>query len=278
MGTTHDRMKSDLELANRSPHTIREYLRFARAFVAFHHRPAQKMGEAEVRAWLHHLRDNKRVSPHTLKMALAAVRWLYERTLGRPEVVASIPWPKIPQPLTATLTHDEALAVIVAAPSAWVRMAIEIAYASGLRLSEVVRLRVEDIHRAGGVIFVRKGKGSKDRQVPLPDTLYGKLRAYWAEVRPPGPFLFPGRVPGTPMTRGALADAFARTVEASGISRRGRHISFHIVRHSFATRMIERGTPLHVLQRILGHNSILTTVRYLHVETRQFRDLPDLLA
>ena len=145
MGTTHDRMKSDLGLANRSPHTIREYLRLARAFVAFHHRPAQKMGEAEVRTWLHHLKDNKRVSPHTLKMALATVRWLYERTFGRPEVVGSIPWPKILRPLTATLTHDEALAVIVAAPSPWVRMVIEIAYASGLRLSEVVRLRVEDL-------------------------------------------------------------------------------------------------------------------------------------
>lgn len=278
MGTTYDRMNSDLTLANRSPKTRQEYLRWARAFVAFHMRRAEVMGEAEVRAWLHHLWEVKRVSPSTLKMALAAVRWLYTRTLQRPEVTASIPWPKIPKPLTSTLTPDEVRAVLGTAKSPWVRLAIEIAYATGLRISEVVQLRAEDIHRAGGVVFVRKGKGDKDRQVPLADTLYSKLRTYWAQARPPRPFLFPGRVLGAPMTKGALEDAFRKVFEASGIPRRGRRITFHTLRHTFATQMIERGAPLHVVQQILGHTSIQTTARYLHVETRQYCNLPDLLA
>lgn len=278
MGKTYLRMKSDLELANLSPGTINHYLSWAKAFVAFHWRRAEEMGEPEVRAWLHHLKDERKASVHTQKMALAAVRWLYARTLCRPEVTASIPWPKVPRSLAAVLSPNEIRVLLDAASSPVIRMTLEVAYASGLRLSEVAGLQTHDIDRKRGVITVRHGKGAKDRQAPLSPTLYGKLRDYWREVRPPGPHLFPGRDPGRHISHNAIGAGFRKAVSASGIRPRRSKFTFHTLRHSFATHLLERGASLPVIQACLGHGSIRTTSRYLHVDTRQIGALPDLLA
>ena len=277
MGKTYDRMESDLKLANRSSTTIRSYLQWAKAFVAFHRRPAEGMGEAEVRAWLHHLRDHRKVSVHTMKAALAGVRWLYARTLQRPEVVASIPWPKIPRALTSTFTKEEATTLIAAASSPAIRMALEVAYGAGLRVSEVAKLQTQDIHRAGGVLFVREGKGGKDRQVTMSETLYRKFRIYWSDFRPPTPFLFPGKAVGKHISKSSLGLGFHRALVASGIHPRGRRLTFHTLRHSFATHQLEGGTSLPAIQASLGHSSIVTTCRYFHLSVGKKSTFIDLL-
>ena len=278
MGNTYLRMKSELELANRAPKTTRVYLRWAKAFVAFHMRPAEQLAEADVRAWLHHLRDDRKASVHSISIAMASLRWLFRRTLRRPEVVADIPWPKLPKPMPACFSHEEVVALVAAAPSEVIRLAIQIGYTSGLRISEVIRVRPQDIHKAEDILFVRHGKGDKDRATRLSAGVYLSLREYWRTTRPNGGFLFPGARPGTHISDSSLRAGFHRALTASGIAPRGRKLTFHSLRHSYATTQLRRGASLPAVQQSLGHTSIKTTARYLHVDARQIAELPDLLA
>jgi len=137
------------------------------------------------------------------------------------------------------------------------------AYAGGLRLSEVAHLRVEDIDSARMVIHVRQGKGHKDRDVMLSPRLLMVLREYWAAYRP-RPYLFPGRQPDQPVSRRAVQMVCQRALAASGLS---KHVHMHTLRHSFATHLLESGTDLRTIQVLLGHHSISTTTRYLHIAT-----------
>lgn len=276
MGTTKSRMISDLKLANRAEGTIRAYVGWAYRYVAFYRKPAESLGEADVRRWLQHLEEEQSASVHTRKMAFAALRWLYGRTLNRPEVVARIPWPRVPRPLTDTFTEDEVRALIDAASHPRTRAAILLAYGAGLRISEVAALTTDQIDGKRGVLRVRRGKGGKDRLAPLSPTLLAKLRAYWREARPPGAVLFPGQL-GKPISDQALRDGFHRALRASGIEPRGRRLTFHTLRHSFATHQLQRGASVATIQTALGHASIKTTSVYLHVDSRLVAGLPDLL-
>jgi site-specific recombinase XerD len=137
------------------------------------------------------------------------------------------------------------------------------AYAAGLRVSEVTRLRVTDIDSARMVIHIRQGKGRKDRYVMLSPRLLEILRAYWKAVRP-GDFLFPGAVADQPLTTGSVRKVCHRARHAAGL---GKHVTVHTLRHSFDTHLLEAGTDLRTIQVLLGHHSISTTARYVHVAT-----------
>jgi site-specific recombinase XerD len=137
------------------------------------------------------------------------------------------------------------------------------AYAAGLRLSEVARLRVEDIDGARMVIRVRQGKGHKDRDVMLSPRLLAVLREYWATYRPK-PYLFPGCQPDRPVSPRTVQMVCRRALAASGLS---KHVHMHTLRHSFATHLLESGTDLRTIQVLLGHHSFSTTARYLHITT-----------
>src|SRR5262249_9342189 len=137
------------------------------------------------------------------------------------------------------------------------------AYAGGLRLSEVARLRVEDIDSARMVIHVRQGKGHKDRDVMLSPRLLAVLREYWKGCRP-GPFLFPGRRPDRPVALRTVQMVCQRALEASGLRKR---VHMHTLRHSFATHLLEAGTDRRTIPVLLGHRNFSATARYLHVST-----------
>jgi integrase/recombinase XerD len=141
------------------------------------------------------------------------------------------------------------------------------AYAGGLRLSEVARLRVADIDSARMVLHVRQGKGERDRDVMLSPRLLAVLRAYWAVERP-GPYLFPGRRPDRPISPRAVQLVCERALAASGL---GKHVHMHTLRHSFATHLLEAGTDLRTIQALLGHRNFSTTARYLHIATAALR-------
>jgi site-specific recombinase XerD len=137
------------------------------------------------------------------------------------------------------------------------------AYAAGLRLSEVARLRVADIDSARMVIHVRQAKGHADRDVMLSPRLLAILRQYWKQTRPE-PFLFPGRQPDRPIRPRTVQRVCQRALAASGLSKR---VHMHALRHSFATHLLEAGTDLRTIQVLLGHRSFSTTARYLHIAT-----------
>jgi len=262
MGKLRDKMAADLDLRNRSVHTKEAYLLRAKHFAEWHGRSPAQMGEAEVRAFLLYLIHDKKVKPATHAMYVAAIKFLYEVTLGRPEVVAAIPYPKRPKKLPDILSGSQVEALLAAIRPIKLLAICMTAYSGGLRISEVCELKPQDIDSARMLIHVRDGKGNKDRYVPLSPRLLETLRQYWKHARPMPPYLFPGRIPGRPITTAAVEKALAKVVARCGF---GKRVTPHSLRHGFATHEMELGTNLRVIQRMLGHSSVQTTARYTHV-------------
>ena len=262
MGELADKMKLQLELKGRSPHTVSAYLRYARKFAAFHGRSPREMGEPEVRQWLSHLMEERKSQPDLLRVHIAALNFLYGEVLGRPDVVAWVPWPRKAKRLPQILTQQEVSTLIDRAVTPRMRVMIMAGYGAGLRITEACRLRVQDVDSKRGLLFLHATKGNKDRVAPLPHKLLMALRAWWFGTRPEGPYLFPGRRPSRPVTRQAVNCQFMETVKASGITRR---VTFHSLRHAFATHLLEEGIDLLTIQEMLGHMQLTTSLKYMHV-------------
>lgn len=273
MGQLRGRMESDLLLKRLSKGTCRHYLGAAHRFAMhFECSPAQ-LGEAEVREYLHHLVLVEGASVSAQKMALAGIRFLYTVTLGRPEVVANIPWPKVAYKLPEVLARSEVAALLARASTPLLRTAFVVAYGSGLRVSEVCRLEAQDIDSARGVIRVRAGKGQKDRQTLLVPTVLDALRSWWP-MRPmkhPA-FVFPGTTSAGHISPHPLQDGFRKAANQAEIT---RTVTFHSLRHAFATHLLESGVDLRVIQVLLGHSQIRTTTRYTAVTAEHLQRIPD---
>lgn len=270
----HSRLDSDLRLSRRSKRTRSHYLQHARRFLAhFPDRKPEDLGEEDVRAYLHHLIEVRGVGQYTHKMAVAAIKFLFDRTLARPEAVARIPWPRVTSPLPTILPAPELVALVRAAVKPMVRPMLLTGYSAGLRVSEVCRLQVPDLDTTRGVIVVRGGKGGKDRLTLLPARLLRALRAHWKETRPPGPWIFPGQTEAGHVSQRYLHEGFRQALRTAGIRRPG--VRFHSLRHSFATHMLEAGVDIRVLQSLLGHRRMETTSRYAQVRTDLIAQLPD---
>jgi site-specific recombinase XerD len=259
-------MQADIHLRRYSPKTEKEYLRCAHKFAKHFMRSPAEMGAEEVRTFLVHLVEQDQVSPSVQKMHVAALKFLYRVTLKQPEVVADIPYPKIPRTLPDVLSAEEVGALLEAVESIKYRTVITTAYSAGLRISEACALRcVGDIDSQRGLIHIRLGKRNKDRYVMLSPRLLVLLREYWRTVRPQGDYLFPGARPGRPVSPSSVSTAFWKAADRVGIAKR---VTLHTLRHSFATHLMENGTDLRVIQVVLGHGSIRSTSRYTHVSRR----------
>lgn len=279
MGHLRDRMNADLQLAGRSESTRESYLRCARAFVKFHMRPAEQMGEAEVRKFLLHLATVRKIAVGTYLPYLGALKFLYGVTLRRPEVVAGIPWPKMRRRRPDVLTRDEVVRVLDAAPSPFWRAFLTTAYGAGLRRMEVAALRPQDIDAKAGLLRVTCGKGGKPREVMLDPELLATLRRHWVHHRLRGRWLFPARCQrgwaDHPVHLGQCSAAFREALLASKIDRR---VTLHGLRHAFATHLLEDGVDLYTLQQLLGHDRLETTTRYTLVRTDRIRATPSPLS
>lgn len=179
MGQLRDQMDGDLRLKGCSSHTRYHYLRCARSFAAHYKKSPAALGEAEIHAFLLHLIHARKAKPATVRMYVAALKFLYATTLRRPEVVARIPWPKGPERLPDILSATEIVQLLQAVRSLKHRVVLMIAYGAGLRISEACSLQVGDIDSQRMVIHVRRGKGAKDRYVMLSERLLAVLREYW---------------------------------------------------------------------------------------------------
>ncbi len=264
MGELYQKMARDLKLKNLATTTQSEYLRCCFRFARYHMKSPTEMGEAAVKEYLAHL-QLKGAGPETLKMNVAGLKFLYGVTLDRPTVAARLPWPKVPHKKPDILSVAELEKVLSAVTSLVPAMALLTAYGAGLRVSEVCRLRVEDIDSKRGLIHVRLGKGGKDRYVMLSERLLVALRAYWVKVRPQGGWLFPGREKGQHLSPDAVRMALKAAVRKAKLKKR---ITAHSMRHAFATHLLEAGTSIRVIQVLLGHASIRTTARYTQVSAR----------
>lgn len=263
MTALRQRMQEDLTLKNYSKRTATSYLDSARQFARFHWRSPAEMGEHEIRAFLLDL-ALKQKSASVLKMHVASLKFLYATTLRRPEEVAWLPWPKVPRRLPVILSVEEVRALLSAVEPLAHKAVIMTAYGSGLRISEACALHIKDIDGKRGVIHVREGKRARDRYVMLPKRLLGFLREYFHQVRPAGPHLFAGAKAGTSIQPSTVRAALAKGLRKSGIKKR---VTFHMLRHAFATHLLEAGTDIRVIQSLLGHASIRTTAHYAQVST-----------
>ena len=270
MGKLHDQMEGDLILKAYSPHTKRAYLRGVQQFVRHYMRSPEEMGETEVRNFLLYLVRDRQASPATQDMYVNALKFLYAVTLKRPEVVKDIPHPKRPKTLPVILSPEEVLRVFAAIRAVKYKAIIATAYAAGLRISEVCALQVSDIDSQRMRIHVRSGKGKKDRYVMLGESLLALLRQYYQAVRPQGGYLFPGQKPQQHISTTAVSLVLRKVIRETGLSKK---VTMHTLRHCFATHLLEAGTDIRILQVLLGHSSIRTTLRYTHITDRLIQKL-----
>ena len=268
MTPLRQRLLHDLRLRNYAPRTIATYVAAVARFAQHFGRSPEQLDAEHVRQYQLHLLA-QHASWSRFNQAVAALRFLYGVTLQRPHVVTMIPYGKKPKTLPAVLSSDEVARLFDAVAQPHYRLILQTAYAAGLRVSEVVRLQVGDIDAQRMVLHIRAAKGGKDRLVPLSAVLLARLRAYWLEHRP-RTWLFPGQRPDRPISIGQVQRICQRAVRAAGLTKKA---SMHTLRHSYATHLLEAGTDLATLQKLLGHNQLATTLRYTHVRQSHWQQI-----
>jgi integrase/recombinase XerD len=256
------RMVEDMTVRNLSPATQRSYLYAVAKFSRFFGKSPERLDLEDVRTYQVHL-ASQGIAWATLNQTVAALRFFYGVTLGRPEIPERIAYAREPRRLPVVLSADEVVRFLEAVPSLKSRTALTTAYAAGLRVSEVVALKVADIDSGRMLIRVERGKGGKDRYVMLSAQLLAILRTYWRLARPRH-WLFPGRDEEHPIDQTVLHAACRSACEAAGLT---KHVTVHTLRHSFATHLLESGADIRIIQVLLGHTNISTTARYAQVAT-----------
>lgn len=272
MGALRERMAADLRLRGLTENTQKTYLTCVRQFAAHFRRSPAELGEAEIRAFLDHLTRERKASAATRCVYVGALHFLYRVTLGRPHVVSKIPYPRRRESLPDILSPGEVERLLASVRSVKQRAILMAAYGAGLRVSEICSLRTADIDSRRMLIHVRAGKGGKDRYAMLSERLLATLREYWRLARPAGLYLFPGTNPGKPLSTKAVSQMVRQAVARAGIEK--KHVTPHVLRHCFATHLLEAGADIRVIQALLGHRSIRTTVRYTLVSRRHLRAVP----
>jgi site-specific recombinase XerD len=253
-------MTEDLRIRNYAPKTIERYVA-ALAQVSRHYKLSPDLLTPElVRKYLVGL-VQKKVSVSSLKMVVCAVRFFFRQTLGRDFPTHLIPFPRSEVRVPAILTREEVVGLVNATNNLKHFALLATTYGTGVRVSELTRFQVTDIDRARLVIRVLQAKGHKDREVPLSKDLLELLEKYWRAYRPQK-WLFPGQPSDRPLSKDAVEKVCEQACRRSGLAKRATP---HSLRHAFATHLLEAGVSLGVVQRLLGHNSLRTTQRYIHV-------------
>jgi len=262
MSPLRRRMIEDMTVRNLSPATQRSYIHAVAKFSRHFGRSPDRLGLEDVHAFQVHLASTG-ISWASLNQIDCALRFFYGVTLGQDTIPERIPYAREPRKLPVVLSTDEVVRFLEAVSSLKSRVALTAAYAAGLRVSEVVGIKIPDIDSWRMVIRIEHGKGGKDRYVMLSEQLLAILRTYWRLARPKY-WLFPGRSEDKPIEPNVLHAACRSAVAAAGLDKR---VSVHILRHSFATHLLESGTDIRIIQVLLGHENLSTTARYTRVST-----------
>lgn len=267
MTILRQRMLEDLRVRNYSPETEKAYIDRVAKFAQHFHKSPELLGPKEVRSYQVHLVTEKKCSWTMLNQTVCALRFLYGTTLGKDWVIRHIPYAKAEKKLPVVLSQQEVLRLLETVQNFKHLSMLLAGYSGGLRVSEIANLRVSDIDSDRMIIHVKQGKGRKDRIVPLSPVLLATLRTYWLEARPLK-LLFPGRDAKRPISTTTIRATLRKAVIAAGIK---KPVNMHSLRHAFATHHLEAGTDLRTLQLVMGHTSLKTTSRYLHVSTEKLR-------
>ena len=241
--------------------TRETYLDVVRSLAKHYRRSPDLITDEGVQAYLRYLIRDRHRAWSTCNIVVHGLRFLYHETLHRDRTTFAIPSARQPGKLPALLSREEVQRLIAQASHQKHRTMLLTTYAGGLRLNEVIHLRVHDIDSARMTIRVEQGKGGQDRYTVLSARLLEALRAYWRVARP-STWVFPGKDGVHPLDPSGLQRAYTLAKRRAGITKPG---GIHALRHAFATHLLEAGVDLHTIQRLLGHKSITTTTRYWHL-------------
>ncbi len=261
MSKLREEMKMNLELAGYSSKTQKAYVMHVKLFAKHFNKSPDLLGDKEIREYLHYLITVRNLSRSYITSAYSALKFFYETTLNREWNLKKIPRVKREKKLPAILSMDEVKKIFDVTTNLKHKAILMTAYSSGLRVSEVANLKLYDIDSFNMQIFVRLGKGNKDRYTLLSDANLDILREYFL-VYKPKIWLFEGQNKNNPITSRSLQRIFKDAKVKAGIN---KDASFHTLRHSFATHLLEAGTDINYIQKLLGHTDIKTTSIYLHL-------------
>jgi integrase/recombinase XerD len=268
MSPLRRRMIEDMTIRKLAPKTQHDYLQKVKNFAAYLGRSPDTASSEDVRRYQLHLTAIG-VGVPTINQTISTLRFFFKVTLGRPDLVERATFVREPRKLPVVLSPEEVARLLDAAPSLKYKAALSVAYGAGLRVSEVVALKVGDIDSKRMVIRVEQGKGRKDRYVMLSPHLLELLRAWYRVARPQG-WLFPGRDPVQPMTTRQLNRVCHAAAHMAEI---GKPVSMHTLRHSFATHLLEQNIDIRVIQVLLGHAKLDTTALYTRVATKTIQQI-----
>ena len=254
-------MIRDMTVRGFSPHTHKSYIGSLRGLARHYGRSPDRLSAEEIQAYLAHMVTARKLSWSSCNVAISAFRFLYEVTLGRDVTALEIPRPRQSQLIPEILSRAEVGQLLKSPPNPKHQLLLATIYSAGLRVSEGVRLKVSHVDRGRMTLRVEQGKGRKDRVVPLSRRLVKQMESYWKK-HPHGLWLFPNREGTRAIDVTVAQRVFKHAKLRTGISKRG---GIHSLRHAFATHLIESGTDVPTVQRLLGHRSVSTTMRYFHL-------------
>lgn len=260
-------MQAHLKLKAYSASTIRTYIGEMKQLLGLlKDIPADDLQTVHLKRYLLFCHEKLHLTENSLHSRMNALKYYYEQVLGREKFFWEIPRPKKQLQLPHFFNQDEISAILNAADNVKHKTMLMLAYSSGLRVSEVVRIRTKDIDSSRMCILIQQAKGKKDRIVKLSPVLLVMLREYWTKYKPARDgVLFEGQYKGEPYSTRSLQLVLAAAKQKAGVLKPG---SIHALRHSFATHLLDKGTDVTMIMKLLGHNDIKTTLRYLHVTNR----------
>jgi integrase/recombinase XerD len=261
-------MLEELQRRHYSEATTRYYIRKVEAFARYFQCSPDRLGRQHIREYQAYLFTKRKLSPGSVTNHLCALRFFYIQTLKKPWSIADTPYPKKVHRLPTILSQEEVAQLIDAAPTPYYRTILMTLYATGVRNAELTRLKASDIDSKRMVIHIQGGKGRQDRDVMLSPVLLAELRAHWRRLRKKSTWLFPGNrghSGNQPMDTKTPRHACQHAARRAGIQKK---VYPHVLRHCFATHLLEAGADLHTIQILLGHHDLKETARYLHLSQR----------
>ena len=261
MGKLRDQMTMDMRLKGMSPKTISCYVGCMKAVAAHFGKSPAELSDDEIREYLYYLMEVRKTSQAVISQSYSALKFFFEHTLQRQWNHARIPRSKQRKKLPGVLSKEDVESIFSATKNLKHRAILMTIYSAGLRVGEATRLKVCDIDSKRMMIRVSEGKGLKDRYTLLGERNLEMLRTYWKAYRP-SDWLFAGNDGSEPVSISSIQKVFSASLRKAGIKKKA---SVHTLRHCFATHLLESGTDLYYIQRLLGHKSAGTTSVYLHV-------------
>lgn len=261
MSKLREQMKRDLELRGFSDKTVSSYLNQVARYAVYYGRSPELLGTEEIKNYLHYLIAEKKLSSSYINQAYSGLRFLYETTLNKTWNIKSIPRVKKEKKLPVVLSKAEIKSIINTTKNIKHRAILMTIYGAGLRLSEVLNLKLTDIDSSNMQIHVRQGKGKKDRYTLLSEENLNILRTYYDMYRPKT-WMFPGRDEEKPLSTRSVEKILENSIKKAEIKKLA---TVHSLRHSFATHLLEAGTDITYIKDLLGHTDIKTTSIYLHL-------------